>query len=263
MGLNWSEISNKSLLGKLLRLPLRLLPAQIQMPIMQGRLKGKRWIVGSFNHGCWLGNYEYDTRLLFERTITQGSVVFDIGGHVGFYTLLASELVGPNGKVFVFEPAPRNLFYLREHLRLNHVKNVVVIEAAVSDRSGVVSFDEGPHSSMGHIVDGGGSFQVNIVVLDELISSGEIPTPDYMKIDIEGAEALALSGAKSMLIKSHPTIFLATHGSGVHQECCHLLRSVDYELEPIDGMNLEQSKEILATYSDPFHVEPAYKAAST
>ena len=261
--MNWSGISDKSLLGKVLRFPLRLLPARMQMPIMRGRLKGKRWIVGSSNHGCWLGTYEFDKRLLFERTMTKGSIVFDIGGHVGFYTLLASELVGPNGKVFVFEPAPRNLFYLREHLRLNHVKNVVVIEAAVSDRSGVVSFDEGPHSSMGHIVDGGGSFQVNIVVLDELISSGEIPTPDYMKIDIEGAEALALSGAKSMLIKSHPTIFLATHGSRVHQECCHLLRSVGYELEPIDGMNLEQSKEVLAAYSNPFRIEPGLKTTPT
>lgn len=224
--MNWSGISDKSLLGKVLRFPLRLLPAQTQMPIMQGRLKGKRWIVGSSNHGCWLGSYEFDKRLLFERTITQGSIVFDLGGHVGFYTLLASELVGSNGKVFVFEPVPENLFYLKEHLRLNHASKVTVIEATVSDKSGVVSFDEGPSSSMGHIVATDGKLQVKTVALDELISTGEIPTPDYMKIDIEGAEALALSGAKSMLAKSHPTIFLATHGSSIHQECCRLLQSL-------------------------------------
>ena len=122
MKINWSRISSKSLLGKIIRFPLGLLPANTQMPIMQGRLKGKKWIVGSSVHGCWLGSYEFDKQLLFERTITQGSIVFDLGGNVGFYTLLASELVGPDGKVFVFEPVPRNLYYLKEHLRLNHVK---------------------------------------------------------------------------------------------------------------------------------------------
>jgi FkbM family methyltransferase len=247
--MNWSAISHKSLLGKVLRFPLTLLPAETQMPIMQGRLKGKRWIVGSSHHGCWLGSYEFDKRLLFERTITQGSIVFDLGGHVGFYTLLASELVGSDGKVFVFEPVPRNLFYLKEHLRLNRARNVAVVEAAVSDRSGVVSFSEGPTSSMGHIVATKGNLQVKAVALDELISKGEIPTPDYMKIDIEGAEVLALSGAITMLAKSHPTIFLATHGSSIHQECCRLLRSLHYEVQPIDGMSLEQSSEILATYN--------------
>lgn len=129
--MNWSGISDKSIWGKMLRFPLRLIPAQTKMPIMQGKLKRKKWIVGSSNHGCWLGSYEFDKQLLFENTITQGSVVLDLGGNVGFYTLLSSELVGPGGKVVVFEPLPRNLFYLKEHLRLNHVNNVTVLEAAM------------------------------------------------------------------------------------------------------------------------------------
>jgi FkbM family methyltransferase len=214
---------------------------------MQGRLKGKKWIVGSSDHGCWLGSYEMEKQLLFERTITEGSTVFDLGGHVGFYTLLASELVGPTGKVFVFEPVPRNLFYLKEHLRLNHASNVTVIEAAVSEKGGVASFDEGPSSSMGHLASTG-VLQVKTFALDELFFSGEIPAPDCMKLDIEGAEFSALLGAKSILEASHPTIFLATHGSEVHQECCCLLSVIGYQLQPIDGMSLEQSSEILATY---------------
>ncbi len=245
--MNWSGISDKTILGKALRFPLRLLPARTQMPILQGRLKGKKWIVGSSNHGCWLGSYEFDKQLLFVRTIRNGSIVFDLGGHVGFYTLLSSELVGPSGKVFVFEPVPRNILYLKEHLRLNYVNNVTVVEAAVTDKDGWMLFDEGEGSSMGHL-SLNGKLQVKTVVLDNLISNGDIPTPDYMKIDIEGAEFLALSGAKSMLEKSHPSIFLATHGNAVHQECCRLLQSLGYHLQPIDGMNLEQSSEILATY---------------
>jgi len=246
--MNLSGISNRSLLGKILRFPLKFIPAKMQLPIMQGRLKGKKWIIGSSNHGCWLGSYEYDKQQLFEKSIAQGSVVYDMGGHVGFYTLLSSELVGTTGKVFAFEPLPRNLCFLKEHLRLNNVSNVTVIEVAVSDKSGIISFDEGPGSSMGHIAQDG-KLQVKTVALDEMIDKGELPTPDYIKIDIEGAEALALSGAKSMLAKSHPTIFLATHGSSVHQECCRLLQSLGYHLKPIDGMNLEQSSEIIATFN--------------
>ena len=99
--MNFSGISNKKLLGKLLRFPFRFIPTDMRMPILQGRLKGKKWIVGSSNHGCWLGSYEYEKRLVFEKTVTKGSIVFDIGAHVGFYTLLASVLVGPGGRVCI------------------------------------------------------------------------------------------------------------------------------------------------------------------
>ena len=117
--MNLSGISSASVIGKLLRLPLVLLPGNLQMPIMQGRLKGKKWIVGSSNHGCWLGSYEYRKRILFEKMVPYGSIVYDLGGHVGFYSLLASVLVGPTGHVFVFEPFPANLAYLRKHIEVN------------------------------------------------------------------------------------------------------------------------------------------------
>ncbi|MCG8403929.1 MAG: FkbM family methyltransferase [Phycisphaerales bacterium] len=246
--MNLSGISYKSLLGKALRLPLRLIPSKAVVRVLQGSLKGKKWIAGSSNHGCWIGSYEHDKRVLFEGTLKESSVVFDIGANVGFYTLLASTLVGKEGHVFAFEPFPANLTYLKEHLRLNNIENVTVFDAAVSDKSGTTFFEEGPSRSMGHI-SSTGTLQVQTVVIDELVAAGNLPTPDYIKMDIEGAEVHALSGAKSMLSESHPTIFLATHGSDIHDECCRLLRSLDYELQSIDGTNLESSREILATYN--------------
>ena len=79
--INFSGISNQSFLVKLFRVPLKLIPKELQIPILQGKLKGKKWIVGSSNHDCWLGSYEYDMQLLFESIITPGSIVYDIGGH--------------------------------------------------------------------------------------------------------------------------------------------------------------------------------------
>lgn len=215
------------------------------MPILQGRLRGKKWIVKSGNHGYWLGSYEYEKRRMFEEIIREGSVVFDIGAHVGFYTLLASELVGSSGKVFAFEPLPRNLRFLRSHLEINCITNVKVIEAAVLDVSGTTSFEEGPNSSEGHIISTG-SLEVRTVSLDALVRSGEVPLPDFMKIDVEGAEMLVLSGATQVLESGQPTLFLATHARDVHHHCCKFLQSLGYTLEPITGDSIDATDEVLA-----------------
>jgi hypothetical protein len=62
--INLSGISNNSVVEKLLRFPLRLIPSNMVLPILQGRLKGKKWIVGLSNHGCWLGSYKYEKQTL-------------------------------------------------------------------------------------------------------------------------------------------------------------------------------------------------------
>jgi FkbM family methyltransferase len=234
------------LLGKILRLPLKLIPANMVLPILQGKLRGQKWIVGSSNHGCWLGSYEHDKRSLLEQTIKEGKVCFDLGANVGFYTLLTSKLVGTQGKVFAFEPLPRNLEYLRQHLQINRVNNVQVMAIAVSDRVGITNFDPSVNSSEGHISEQG-TLVFETSSLDRLIADGVLPNPDYIKMDVEGAEAKILLGAMSTLAACHPTIFLATHGEAVKAECIALLRSLNYQLTAIGGLSLEESDEILAS----------------
>ena len=244
--MNFSAMPN-NLTGKFLRSFLRLIPAKAQVRILQGKLKGQKWIVGSGVHGCWLGSYELEKQQLFEKTIQAGKVVFDLGANVGFYTLLSSVLVGSKGKVVAFEPLPRNLVFLRQHMSINHVDNVTIMDAAVSDTTGTITFDTGPHSSMGKIAENG-TLKVTTVVLDTLFEMGEIPAPDYMKIDIEGAELMALQGATRVLDKYHPTIFLATHGKEVHQKCLEFLTSLGYTLRSINEKNLEETDEVIADY---------------
>lgn len=78
---NLSGISNKTLIGKLLRAPLRLIPRSAVFPILQGPLRGKRWTVGSGSHGCWLGSYEYSKQTLLRQELRAGQVVafFHVG----------------------------------------------------------------------------------------------------------------------------------------------------------------------------------------
>src|ERR1039457_4559604 len=138
---NLSGISKETLIGKLLRAPLRLIPPRTVVPILQGALRGKKWMVGSATNGCWLGSYEYAKQKALQRELKAGQVVYDVGANVGFYSLLASVIVGDAGHVYSFEPFPENVRQLRKHLEMNHIKNCTVIDAAVSSADGDAIFD--------------------------------------------------------------------------------------------------------------------------
>lgn len=236
-----------SFIGRVLRFPLRMIPADTEMPILRGPMRGKRWIVGSSNHGCWLGNYENSKLNVFSEKIRRGDVVYDLGANVGFYSLLASILVGPGGQVFSFEPAPRNLALLRRHLELNRVSNCTVFEAAVSASNGTAKFDFSSDHHMGHLAgDSENTVSVRTVNLDSMVASGKIKPPNLIKCDIEGAELDALTGASATLSKCSPVIFLATHGPQVHRDCCALLKSFSYDLTPLDHQSLTEASEVLA-----------------
>jgi FkbM family methyltransferase len=243
--MNFSKISNQKVFGRLIRLPLRLIPKGMHVPILQGPLRGWKWVTGSSTHGTWLGSYEYEKQIIFIDTVKEGSVVFDIGAHVGFYTLLASKLVGAPGKVIAFEPVPQNLYYLEEHLKLNGCINVEIFPVAVGETGAIVEFGEGPSSSMGK-VSSSGNLKVKMVSLDELLANGDIPVPNCIKMDIEGGEMRALAGARRLLIEYHPAIFLSTHGKDQHSACCQFLRSQGYELSSIGTAPIDQTDEILA-----------------
>jgi FkbM family methyltransferase len=230
---------------------LRLVPSGAHVPIIQGPLRGYRWIVGAGVHGYWLGSYEWHKRERFQAAVVPGSVVYDVGAHVGFYTLLAAKLVGPTGRVFAFEPVPRNVKYLRAHLSLNGIPNAEIWPVAVAERSGVVCFDTGPNSQMGRISQTG-SASLPCVRLDDLVEQSQVPPPDLIKMDVEGGELDALRGAHRLLASVHPTLFVATHGRDLHRACCDLLVDLGYQVQPLnDRAQLETTDEIVARAASP------------
>jgi FkbM family methyltransferase len=243
--MNFSAIPKNSLIGRILRFPLKLLPAEMILPILQGPSRGMRWIVGSGDHGYWLGSYEIGFQKLFAQRISGGEIVFDIGAHVGFYTLLAARRVGPAGHVFAFEPLPRNADFIEQHIQINKLDNVTFQQVAISDRSGIVRFGGGLSSSTGHITTGGEE-QVQAAALDNLLDSGKIDPPSVMKIDVEGAEGAVLRGGRELIAKHKPELFLAMHGSEAYQECTAFLRSMKYSLQPINADHLDAATEIYA-----------------
>jgi hypothetical protein len=97
--LNLARIPADRWYGRAIRWPLRCVPRDVTVPILQGPLRGARWVVGSHTHGCWFGSYEADRQRAFVRLVRPGAVVYDLGANVGFYTLLAARLAGPAGRV--------------------------------------------------------------------------------------------------------------------------------------------------------------------
>jgi FkbM family methyltransferase len=213
--------------GRLLRLPLRLVPAMRPLPVLSGALAGRRWLSTAGPHGCWLGTYERDLQRLFARTVRPGHVVWDVGANVGFFTLLAAVLTGRSGRVVAIEPLPRNLELLRRHLALNRIENVLVIASAIADTSGTTRIDVAASPSMGHI-DAAAGIEVTLTTIDELVASGRAPAPDVIKMDIEGGESRALTGAAKTLSTQRPVVLLSTHGWQQHSACWQALERLGY-----------------------------------
>lgn len=230
--LGLSRFSPNTLLGALLRAPLRLIPKTTVLRVRSGVNERMRWIVGSSIHGCWLGHYEIEKQAAVRRLVRPGMKVLDVGANAGFYTLAFSRLVGPTGHVWAFEPLPENIGNLRRHIELNGLHNVTVVEAAVSEKSGNAQFMPAPSNSMGRLSPHGG-ITVRSVTLDE--ACGDSIVPDLVKLDVEGAEGAVLEGARQTLARHRPTILLATHGKEQERQCVTVLQNLEYGFSYLDG----------------------------
>ncbi|HEV7427643.1 MAG TPA: FkbM family methyltransferase [Thermoanaerobaculia bacterium] len=236
----------RKLLANLIRLPVRLMPPQAVVRIRSGDLRGWRWIAGSSTNGCWLGTYERHMQRLFREHIRPGATVFDIGANAGFFTLLAAKLAGDSGRVYAFEPLPRNLDFLERHVRLNGVANVQTEALAIAATSGEAHFRIAHHASMGGLSESG-DLPVITASLDDLIASGRVARPDFIKIDIEGGESDALRGAATMLAAGPLTIALSTHGWQQHEACWSTLTAAGFKLELLRDGAADGDYLILAT----------------
>lgn len=223
-----------SLLGGVVRRLFRLVPRRPVEPVRNGALRGYKWIVASGVDGYWLGTYEPEMGDAVARAVAANGVFFDVGAHAGYYSLLASRLVGANGRVVAFEPDPRSIGYLKQHLQLNDASNVSVVEAAVADVAGAAKFAPEAGGS-GGALSPTGTAMVTTVTIDALVDIGALPAPNYLKINAEGAEFRVICGARKVLRTIRPTVFLATHNPAVERQCLSALESLRYAVRPITG----------------------------
>jgi len=235
-------LRRKSIFGKLIRLPFKLIPAQATLTIFAGPLKGRKWIKGSHNISVWLGRYEIKQTKLFVQESKQKKVLWDLGAHVGYYSLLFKSQ-NEDSKVYAFEPVLKNVKLLQNHLTMNSIEGVAVFQKAVSNELGTLKFNSSRTSVAGklHIE---GDIEVEVIKLSFFLENETIASPDIIKMDIEGEELKVLKDLQLLLARQKPIIFLSTHGKDVHDQCCVFLKSIGYDLLPLDADNLAQSREI-------------------
>jgi len=234
---DWTEIPPNSLLGAVLRFPLRLIPKNTVMRVRAGLNKDMKWVKGSGIHSCWLGLYEPYKQRAIEPFVRPGMTVFDVGANAGFYTLAFSRLVGSDGCVLAFEPLAENVNNLLRHVRINRLDNVILVQAAIANRSGIEGFKVGEDNSTGSI-SGGETYKVPALTLDDLVEDKVACVPDVIKIDVEGAESLVLEGARKLLSAKKTTLFVALHGDEQKTRCRKLLGTLEYKIFLLDGSAL-------------------------
>jgi len=155
------------------------------------------------------------------------------------------------GKIFCFEPAPTNYSFLQKNINANACKNIVAIQKAVSDKQGALELFMDEYVSGGHQIFYTGkkskSVKVETISIDEFWEN-EIPQIDLLKIDIEGAEMLALSGMKKTLSTNSSIKFITEFYPTMIERCgfspqqyLNELRSLGFSLSVID----EEKKKIL------------------
>ena len=112
---------------KIAKYLLNSLPGMTVLPILSGRLFGKKWYIHSGVYSNWTGKYEKEKVEVFSKLVKKGDCVIDAGAHVGYYSLLASCLSGNKGHVYSFEPVKNNFNYLKFRFIFNLIEHILVI----------------------------------------------------------------------------------------------------------------------------------------
>ena len=196
-------------------LPYRLASAglrQRDVAVRNGVAKGLKFNTGESCPELALGTYEVPIQNIFAQHLKSGDVFYDIGANVGFFSIIAARLVGDTGKIYAFEPGRENAQSIRHNARLNNFSQIEVIEKAVSHRSGEGQLLLAEYSG-GHALatadappDLAGEVTVDLVSIDDLIAQNKIEPPNFVKVDVEGAELDVLQGMRETIKTHQPTI---------------------------------------------------------
>lgn len=162
------------------------------------------------------GGGEPEVQAALQQHLRPGMTFYDIGANIGFFSLMASRIVGRDGHVVAFEADPEVANRLRENIERNRFLGTIVEEKAVGETTSDVFFERtdpanSPDRGLGHIVDhaGGGTIRRDGITLDDFVPTSF--APDFLKCDVEGAESKVFRGAQKLLAETRPGILCEMH----------------------------------------------------
>ncbi len=155
------------------------------------------------------GEIETTITALFGHLLRAGETFFDVGSNFGYFALLGAKRVGEggaDGKVYAFEPDPRNLARLRRNVARNGLRQVEVVPLGLFDSRRVMRFhlaaEAEDNLGTSSLVDAGAgraTMEIAVTSLDEYLRGTAVTRIDLLKMDIEGAEGAAIAGAAETL----------------------------------------------------------------
>lgn len=189
------------------------------------------WVGKSF---ALYGEYSESEVQLFADFIGQGMVVIDVGANTGSHTIALARLVGNTGVVFAYEPERLNFNTLAGNVTINNLHNVYVLQKAVGNINGTIAV---PELDVEWTDNFGGltldadyrespNYPVPIITLD----SQNFNKCDFIKIDIEGMELQALEGAKELINKHKPVLYVENDRENKSKALIEYIKSLDYEI---------------------------------
>jgi len=228
------------LVSKALKALFKIRPnATLKIPY--GSMKGVVWLVNSANPGQAFGRYEPEHEAQFVALLQGTKVLWDVGAHVGWYSLLAAKHLPASSQVLSFEPNPNNLTYLNQHCELNSANNIKIIEKALCNNVGHAFFSDQAQQSK---LEASGQYQVATDTADHFVTPDT--TPDFIKLDIEGAEYEFLQGAQELIRRHKPQILLSAHGYKKRDLCTQWLSDQGYNIEHLVANTQEGDYVFLA-----------------
>src|SRR5262245_20929132 len=163
------------------------------------------------------GSFEPNEFAFLDKVLHPGMTFVDVGANDGYYTLFAARRVGSTGRVVAVEPSSRERVNLKHNITRNRLGNVAVVPAALGSACGVADLHlaQGKHSghnTLGKFAHDGVLAdrlqRVDVETLDKVVTALGLPLIDFVKIDVEGAEASVIHGAHHVLCTMRPIILL-------------------------------------------------------
>lgn len=169
------------------------------------------------SRGCLMDGYEPVETAFVRANLKPGDVFLDIGANIGWFTMLASTIVGERGHVHSFEPRKPTVDYLRRSVEANSLSGLVTVyEAGLADRDGDwhLAWAEGTANPGSSCLVESGSEAANLQTLAirlKALDNLAVEKVDFIKIDIEGAEMLAMKGGSKTIARNRPIVMSELH----------------------------------------------------
>jgi len=200
------------------------------------------------------GDYESSVERILLSNLRPGTVFYDVGAHIGVFSLIAARNLGVQGSVFAFEPDPSNVRRIKEHASRNQLDTIRIISKAVWSSVGRLRFQRASfQSSMnrGVLVQDasaeGSTIEIEAIGLDAVAQGHAWPT--VIKIDVEGSEAAVLQGSEDIFRFAKPLLVCEIHHEQASSDVTRWLLERGYKFQWLES-STEFPRHLLATYVD-------------